>query len=160
MRGGVPWKSCAHIGGSLCSLEYNRDRWKLDPLLRSEHETREWSMETPVEPWPKRVQQQKSAGEVLLIAFFDCCGLVYQHYCPPKTRINAEYYLKTSEKLREHIWRKRSDLRNQFILHQDNARPHTASIVQQWLGEHNIQMFNHSPYGPDLRPVIFGSSQP
>ncbi len=109
----------------------------------------------PEEPRPKKVGQEKSAGKVLLVAFFDCRGLVHQYYCPPKTRSNAEYYIKTLEKLREHIRRKRPDLRNQFIFHQDNVRPHSASIVPQWSEEHNIQMFNHLPYSLDLAPCNF-----
>ncbi len=95
----------------------------------TKHKSEAWKCRE--EPSSKKVRQRKFAGKVLLVASFNCRGLVYQHYCPPKTRIIAKYYLKTLEKLREHIRCKRPDLRNQFILHQDNARPHTASIVQQ-----------------------------
>ncbi len=63
--------------------------------LNTKCESEAWKR--PEEPRPKKVQQQKSTGKVLLISFFDCHGLVYQHYCPPKTRINAEYYLKTRD---------------------------------------------------------------
>ncbi len=33
-----------------------------------------------------------SLHNVMLIAFFDSCGLVYQHFVPPKTTVNKDYY--------------------------------------------------------------------
>ena len=42
---------------------------------------------------PKKIQQTKSAGKVMMIIFFDNKGTIYQHAGPPKTTVNTEYYV-------------------------------------------------------------------
>ncbi len=55
-----------------------------DPRPKSEWE--HWKCKND---WKLReVHQQKLAGKVQLIAFFDYRDMVYQHLCPPQTRIN------------------------------------------------------------------------
>ena len=39
------------------------------------------------------------------------------------------------------------------IFQQDNAPVHTASVVTEWLEQHNIQIDEHPPYSPDLNPI-------
>jgi hypothetical protein len=41
-----------------------------------------------------------------------------------------------------------------FLLH-DNARPHTAVSVRQFLAKQGIPELNHPPYSPDLSPPLF-----
>jgi hypothetical protein len=41
-----------------------------------------------------------------------------------------------------------------FLLH-DNARPHTAISIEQFLAKHGIPELNHPPYSPDLSPPAF-----
>ncbi len=122
-----------------------------DPKTKRESET--W--QRPGEPRSKKIRQQKSAGKVLLVAFFDCRGMVYQHVCPPHTKINKEYYLTVLKTLKDHIRRKRSELIGRWVLHQDNATPHTAAVVQQWFQDQDIELMPHSPYSPDLAPCNF-----
>jgi transposase len=38
-------------------------------------------------------------------------------------------------------------------LMQDNARPHTAGVTQNFLKENNIRVIGHPPYSPDLNPI-------
>ncbi len=35
--------------------------------------------------------------------FFDTQGVIYQHFWPPKTKINSDYYLKVLQILCTHI---------------------------------------------------------
>ncbi len=52
----------------------------------------------------RKVQQQKSAGKVQPITFFNHQGVICQH--PPKTKINSDCYLKLLQILRTHTARK------------------------------------------------------
>jgi transposase len=36
------------------------------------------------------------------------------------------------------------------LLHHDNARPHTAYIVQEFLAKNKMAVVPHPPYSPDL----------
>lgn len=51
-------------------------------------------------------KKEKSAGKVMLIAFFDQMGLVYQHLMPHKIEENNEYYPKVLKALRYHMNKK------------------------------------------------------
>ncbi|CAH1998073.1 unnamed protein product [Acanthoscelides obtectus] len=42
-----------------------------------------------------------------------------------------------------------------IILHQDNARSHTAQKTRQYLTEDNLELLDHPPYIPDLSPNDF-----
>ncbi|CAH1979787.1 unnamed protein product [Acanthoscelides obtectus] len=42
-----------------------------------------------------------------------------------------------------------------IILHQDNASSHTAQKTRQYLTEENVELLDHPPYSPDLRPKFF-----
>ncbi len=106
----------------------------------------------------KKVRQQKSVGKVMLIAFFDRKGMIYQHIVPhtiPKTTVNSEYYIKVLKKLREHVQRKRPEISKSFILHQDNAPAHTSSLTRAFLDKWKIEVLGHPPYSPDLAPCDF-----
>ena len=41
------------------------------------------------------------------------------------------------------------------LLHHDNASPHTAKIVKDYLEEQGLQVFPHPPYSPDIAPCDF-----
>ncbi|PNF38765.1 hypothetical protein B7P43_G14029 [Cryptotermes secundus] len=44
---------------------------------------------------------------------------------------------------------------NDWVLHHDNARPHTAYIVQESLAKNKMAVVPYSPYSPDLAPCDF-----
>ncbi len=54
-------------------------------------------------PRIKKVRQQKSAGKVMLIAFFNRKGVVYQHIVSQAQTANANYYQGAIAKLCEPI---------------------------------------------------------
>ncbi len=49
----------------------------------------------------KKDGQQKSVGKVMLIVFFDHWAPLYQHFAPPKTTVNKEYYLEVLKVLQQ-----------------------------------------------------------
>ncbi len=81
------------------------------------------------EPRRKKVRQIKSPSEVILIAFFDCRGIIYHHVCHPRTTVTKEYYVSILEKLLGHIRRKWPELVGWWILHHDNAHSHTTHVL-------------------------------
>ena len=71
--------------------------------------------------------------------------------------VTAKYYrdncLKPSlEKVREE--RPTSGTKNMKILH-DNAKPHVAKIVKDYLNNEGLTIIDHPPYSPDLAPCDF-----
>lgn len=111
---------------------------------------------TPGSPTPKKAKVVKSAGKVMVITFFDHLGMVYQHAVPSGTTVTAPYYVSVIQTLRQHIAKKRPNLRNGgWRLHHDNARPHVAHAVLEYLHQHNINCVPHPPYSPDLAPCDF-----
>ncbi len=81
---------------------------------------------------------------------FDCWRMIYRPVHPPKTQISKEYYKMILEKLLDHIRQKWLEFLRQWIHHLDNARPHTAALLQEWLECHNIEVMKYPPYCPDL----------
>ncbi|GFT73557.1 histone-lysine N-methyltransferase SETMAR [Trichonephila clavipes] len=55
----------------------------------------------------------------------------------------------------QHVKRKHPLLRNGFLLHHDNARPHIARCVLGVSQQNNVEILPHSPYSPDLTPCDF-----
>ncbi|GFV94525.1 histone-lysine N-methyltransferase SETMAR [Trichonephila clavipes] len=55
----------------------------------------------------------------------------------------------------QHVKRKRSLLRNGFLLHHDNARPHIARYVLDVSQQNNIDILPHPLYSSDLTPCYF-----
>ena len=56
------------------------------------------------------------------------------------------------ERLREKVRQKRPELfaKNSWILHHDNAPPHTALSVKDFLATKQITVLEHPAFSPDL----------
>ncbi len=122
-----------------------------DPLTKKESSA--WKH--PQQSRREKVRQAKSAGKVMIIAFFDDTGMIYQHQVPSKTTVNSEYYIRVLKNLRKHVQRKRPSISKTWVLHHDNARPHTAHKVTEFLAKYGIRTFPQPPYSPDLAPCDF-----
>ena len=46
-------------------------------------------------------------------------------------------------------------MKKTWILHQDNARPHTAKFTLEYMEKHDIAVLPHPPYSPDLAPCDY-----
>ena len=94
----------------------------------------------------------------MITIFFDCNGLIHTEFVPQGETVTADYYCQTLAHLREQIRRRRphlwvkTGLWRHFLLHHDNATPHTAVPTLAALGETGTDMLAHPPYSPDLAP--------
>ncbi len=73
----------------------------------------------------------------MLILFFDSKGVIRHKYVCEGQTVNATFYVQVLNRLcrriacvRPEMWRDRK-----FFLLRNNARPHTAAIVQQFLAK-------------------------
>ncbi|UYV83427.1 hypothetical protein LAZ67_23000974, partial [Cordylochernes scorpioides] len=109
------------------------------------------------EPKPKKARFTKSKVKTLLVTIFDINGLVHHEFIPFRRTINQEVYLGIMRLLREAVRLKRPERwqNNDWILHVDNARPHTAHVVLQFLANHSTIQIPYPPYSPDLAPNDF-----
>ncbi len=94
----------------------------------------------------------------MLTTFFDCNGMVHSEFMEVGGTIQSEDYCEVLARLREKIRRKRPHLWvmqdgwRRFLLHHDNATPHTSTFTLACIGENNMEMIPHPPYSPDLAP--------
>ncbi|GFR07602.1 histone-lysine N-methyltransferase SETMAR [Trichonephila clavata] len=69
------------------------------------------------------------------------------------TTINSEVYCRTLKKLNRAIQNKRRILPNSGVVLLDDSKcPHTAVRTRQILHKFKWDVFQHSPYSPDLAP--------
>ncbi|UYV64790.1 hypothetical protein LAZ67_3001980 [Cordylochernes scorpioides] len=89
---------------------------------------------------------------------------VYQY--DPETKRQSSQWIERGEpkpkkarfaKFKEAVRLKRPERwqNNDWILHVDNARPHTAHVVLQFLAKHSTIQISHPPYSPELAPNYF-----
>ncbi|UYV62702.1 hypothetical protein LAZ67_2001617, partial [Cordylochernes scorpioides] len=96
------------------------------------------------EPRPKISRILKSRNKVLLVAFLDNKGIVHHEYLPAGQTVIKEMYLSILRRLREAIRKKRPEkwTNGDWILHHDNARPHTAHL--RMLGHRKRRQFKQT----------------
>ncbi len=89
------------------------------------------------------------------ILFFDSKSVIHYKHVPEGQTVNATFYVQVLDSLckciarvRPEMWRERK-----FFLPQDNAHPHTAAIIQQFLAKKGVAQLSHPPYSPDLAPL-------
>jgi len=99
----------------------------------------------------------KSKLKTMLIYFFDQEGIVHREFVPPGMTVNADFYCDVLRRLREKVWRKRTQKwRNQnLIIHHDNAPAHRSFKFPQFLAKNNMTVIPHPPYSPDLATCYF-----
>lgn len=124
-----------------------------------EPETKRQSLEWrgKMSPVKKIARMSKSKVKCMLVTFFDFKGLIHHEFIPEGQTINQHVYLDILSRLFEKMRKKRNDrwtTRNFRILH-DNARPHTAMSICQYLAKRRITVMSHPPYSPDLSPCDF-----
>ncbi|UYV70801.1 hypothetical protein LAZ67_8000674 [Cordylochernes scorpioides] len=109
------------------------------------------------EPRPKKSRILKSRNKVLLVAFLDNKGIVHHEYLPAGQTVIKEMYLSILRRLREAIRKKRPEkwINGDWILHHDNARPHTAHLVTSFLAKNGTEILPQPPYSPDIAPNDF-----
>lgn len=97
----------------------------------------------------------------LMISFFGIDGFLCSAFLPAGTTIDSKAYINIIKtRLIRKIREKRPELISsagihRWVLHQDNARPHTSAYTRQWLAAKGITVMEHPPYSPDLAPCDF-----
>lgn len=105
---------------------------------------------------PIKAKRVASEKKTMLILFFDFEGPIYQHHVPKATTINSKYYCEVLERFLTHLRRKRPEkFKGEWLLHQDNARPHTSRETSAFLEAKKIKLLGHPAYSPDLAPCDF-----
>jgi hypothetical protein len=94
----------------------------------------------------------------LLLTFFYIRGIIH---VPTGQSTKCTMYLEALERLREKVRWKRPELvaNNSWILHHDNAPPHTAPFVREFLATKQITVLEHPACSPDLAPMNSFCSQ-
>ncbi|UYV66332.1 hypothetical protein LAZ67_4001351 [Cordylochernes scorpioides] len=114
----------------------------LDP--ETKRQSVEWRGQGELRPKKSRIL--KSRNKVLLVAFLDNKSIVHHEYLPAgQTVIKEIDSKKRPDKLNNSDW----------ILHHNNARPHTAHLVTSFLAKNGTQILSQPPYFPDIAPNYF-----
>jgi len=122
-----------------------------EPELK--RQSAEWRR--PGSPRPIKFRQKPSAVKLMLIAAYDTSGIVLSHYVPRGQTVTAAYYSNYLRvHLRQALRRKRPNLRNPLILH-DNAACHRAAVTQETFEHLGWECIPHPPYSPDMSPPDF-----
>ncbi len=106
---------------------------------------------------PLKQRATKSAQKCMAITFFDHKGVIFMHWVPQGQIVNKEYMIKVFKELKcVHIPKKSPEMMNgRFKVQMNNARPHVARIVLEWLRKEGIEVVPHPAYSPDLAPNNF-----
>ncbi len=151
----------------------NLQRWHQDPdnflssvITCDETWLSTFEMETKrqsavwLEPGQERPTKARTNGwakKTMLTLFFDEMGVVWMEFMPPKTTITSAAFIETLRRFKEAVRKKRPKLwapsngnRHTFLLHMDNASPHTAAPTETKMTEWGIWIVSHPPYSPDL----------
>ncbi|UYV76146.1 hypothetical protein LAZ67_13002850, partial [Cordylochernes scorpioides] len=121
----------------------------------TKHQSAEWRCQGELRP--KKSRLLKSRNKVLLVAFLDKRGIFHHEYLPAGQTVIKDMYLGIHRRLREAIRKKRPEkwTNGGWILHHDNARPHTAHLMTSFLAKNGTQILLQPPYFPDIAPNDF-----
>ena len=134
------------------SIVTSNESWihQYDPL--SQLEAKVWKRLG--EQIPTRLLQERSAGKIMMIIFWDKDGVLHTKYRPRGTTINGSCYASIIEPLRSVIVEKgcRKVSHEVLILH-DNTPVHKCNIVQVAIRQAGLVELNHQTYSPDIAPI-------
>ena len=101
-------------------------------------------------------RQHFSAGRLVVLLYAVDLTCIFHTTKWGLRECTAVYCTSVLDKLRNHNAKKLPQLhRTLWKLHHDNARPHAANRVMQFLAKFNITCVPHPPYSPDLAPCDF-----
>ena len=126
---------------------------KYDP--EGKRQSMEWRGQRS--PKGKTVRCEKSRIKTMLVVFFDSEGLIHKEFLPEGSTLTAATYVDILKRLLQRINRVRPQYarHGHWTLLHDNARPHTALLVQRFLTTKGVVSLKHPPYSPDLSPPDF-----
>ena len=104
-------------------------------------------------------------AKVMLCIGWDQKGVLYFELLKPVETVNGERYWTQLIRLKRAIAEKRPEYATRhesIIFHHDNARPHVAISVKNYLENSGWGLLSHPPYSPNLAPSdyhLFRSNQ-
>ncbi len=140
------------------------ETWVCIHEVQTKQMSSEWIPKGQPAMRPMKPRCDRFARKQMLTVFYDERGPVLIDFLPPGESVTADQYLEVLQRLKERIRRKRPELwakdptaadpqQRKFIIHHDNATPHTASNTLAFFL--NIPMLPHPPYSPDIAPCDF-----
>jgi len=122
------------------------------------HETKRQSAQWKHTDLPprKKFRVTASAEKMMVAIFWNSEGVILTHFVPKSTTVTGETYedvLRTKflPALREKWPRKAAAL----FFHHDEAPPHRAARVHQFLHDNNSEVVSYAPYALDIAPRDF-----
>ena len=93
-------------------------------------------------------------GKVMFNVLFNASGMVVADFLPKGATFDAEYFeTNILSKLVSYYEKKRPAQKcKNLLLHYDNARPHIANRVREFLTSNDIIRVANPAYSPDLSP--------
>ncbi|XP_043262919.1 histone-lysine N-methyltransferase SETMAR-like [Colletes gigas] len=94
---------------------------------------------------------------ILLCVWWDCQGIIHHELLKSNLTITADKYVQQLQRVQEKLHEKRPALvnRKSVILLHENARSHTARVIQEKILELGWSVLPHPPYSPDLAPADY-----
>ena len=109
----------------------------------------------PGQPAKSTAKPNIHGAKVMLCIWWDQKGVLYYELLKPGKTINGEHYRTQLIRLKRAIAEKRTKYATRheaIIFHYDNARPHFAIPVKNYLQNSGWEVLPHPPYSPDLAP--------
>jgi transposase len=106
---------------------------------------------------PQIVRTAKNSKKRMFVFFYTAEGVVARIVVQKGKTVNAELY---SQHILPEVFSKFMEKRGRttvrdVMLHHDNAAPHKAGIVTEYLKKERVKLLPHPPYSPDLAPCDF-----
>ncbi len=111
----------------------------------------------PNAPCPKKALRIPGNKKTMLTLFCDTKGVVLINWLEPKETVNSKRYVKTLSKLKECLRQKCPELWNDrsFVVHHDNASPHTSFETMQSINKWDMAILLHPPNSLDMAPCDY-----
>ena len=110
---------------------------------------RKKSFVKPGQPAKSTAKPNIHGAKVMLCIWWDQKSVLYYELLKPGATINGERYRTQLIRLKRAIAEKRPEYATR---HHDNARPHVAILVKNYLENSGWEVSPHPPYSPDLAP--------
>ncbi len=112
----------------------------------------------PKSPRPKKALRIPGNKKTMLTLFCDAKGMILIDWLQPKETIDSKRYVQTLSKLKEALCQKRPQLwkERSFMVHHDNASPHTSFHMTKYINKWKLNLLDHPPNSLDLAPCDFG----
>ncbi|CAN8013668.1 unnamed protein product, partial [Ixodes persulcatus] len=104
------------------------ETWIFEYDPESKQQRSEWH--TTKSRRPKKARMSKSQIKAMLIVF-DRKGVVHSEFVPQGQAVNKELSFEVLKRLHNRVRRVQKEIRDNLILHHDNAPSHTMLIVSE-----------------------------